>query len=137
MEKSRQCRKIQSPPLMGGFKPFDIRISASEPVVMLYDEYESLRLLDYDGLTQEEAAKKMGVSRPTLTRIYEKARKKIAVAFVEGRQLEINGGNVDFEKRWYKCKKCHKLIMEQQEHTRCKNCRLFGNDELITINKNK
>jgi len=50
-----------------------------------FDEYETIRLLDYEGLMQEEAAERMNVSRPTLTRIYENARKTMAKAFVEGK----------------------------------------------------
>ena len=49
-----------------------------------FDDTEAVRLLDYEGLMQEEAADRMNISRP-LTRIYENARKTIAQAFVEGK----------------------------------------------------
>jgi predicted DNA-binding protein (UPF0251 family) len=75
MSRPKQCRKIVSPPLMSGFKPFGIPRSMIKEVILLYDEYESIRLLDYEGLLQEEAAEKMNISRPTHTRIYENARK--------------------------------------------------------------
>mgnify|MGYP003590755805 FL=1 len=81
---------------MKGFKPFGIPTKSLSSVVLLYDEYESIRLLDYEGLTQEQAAERMGVSRPTLTRIYEKARQTMAQAMVEGKMILIEGGNVSF-----------------------------------------
>lgn len=134
MTRPKQCRKIDSPPLMSGFKPFGLLPSKSEKVTLHYDEYESLRLLDYEGLLQEQAAIKMNVSRPTLTRVYESARKKIAKAFIEGKIIIIEGGNVDFGKEWYRCRKCYKLIDGIENHIPCKNCKQFGSDELSSIN---
>ncbi|HID90871.1 TPA: DUF134 domain-containing protein [Candidatus Bathyarchaeota archaeon] len=60
-----------------------------EPVVLLYDEYEALRLVDLEGLTQEEVGERMGVSRGTVWRTLESARRKVAKALVEGRELII------------------------------------------------
>lgn len=122
---------------MVGFKPFGIPRSIVEEVVLHYDEYEAIRLLDYDGMRQEEAAERMNVSRPTLTRIYENARKTIAKAFVEGKMIVIEGGNVDFGRIWYRCRKCNKLIDGLENHVRCKNCMSYGNDELAPIKGNK
>lgn len=134
MSRPKQCRKIVSPPLMSGFKPFGIRPSMVEEVALQYDEYESIRLLDYEGLLQEEAAEKMNVSRPTLTRIYENARKTIAKAFVEGKIIVIEGGSVDFGRTWYRCRKCNKLIDGIENHIHCKGCKSYGDDELTPIN---
>jgi uncharacterized protein len=61
-----------------------------------------MRLSDYEGLTQEQAAEKMNISRPTFTRIYEKARRTIAQAFVEGKAIFIEGGNYHTDDCWYK-----------------------------------
>ena len=58
------------------------------------DEFETIRLLDHVGLDQEKAAAEMGVSRPTVTRIYASARKKIADAIVLGQAICIEGGPV-------------------------------------------
>ena len=137
MPRPKQCRKIVSPPLMVGFKPFGVPRSNSEEVILQYDEYEAIRLLDYEGLRQEEAAERMNVSRPTLTRIYENARKTTAKAFVEGKTIVIKGGNVDFSKQWYRCRKCYKLINDRENHIKCKNCTRYGNEELIAIEKEK
>ena len=67
-------------------------IGSAEPVVLLYEEYEALRLADYDALKHDEAAVKMKVSRPTFARIYENVRKKIAKAFVESRPIKFDAG---------------------------------------------
>ena len=136
MPRPKQFRKIFSPPLMIGFKPFGIPRSQLEEVVLHYDEYEAVRLLDYEGLMQEQAAERMNVSRPTLTRIYESARKTIAKAFVEGKMIVIEGGNVDFGRQWFRCRKCYKLIDGVENHIPCKNCMSFGNEELTPLTPN-
>ena len=134
MPRPQQNRKICIPPKMQGFKPYGIRSKAVESIPLLFDEYETIRLLDYDGLTQEQAAEKMEVSRPTLTRIYERARQKIARAFVEGKMIVIEGGNVEFDSCWYRCSRCFKLIEGLENHTPCKNCTAYGDNELILLN---
>ncbi len=65
------------------------------PIFMTYEEFEALRLVDHEGLTQEEAGKRMGVSRGTVWRALSSARKKVAQMLVEGRELVIlpQGGN--------------------------------------------
>ena len=88
MSRPKQNRKISNPPLMQGFKPFGIPRKMLKEVTLLYDEYETIRLLDYEGLRQEQAAEQMNVSRPTVTRIYEQARKTIAQALVEGNMTQ-------------------------------------------------
>jgi len=60
-----------------------------EPVFLTYDEYEALRLIDYEGLTQEEAGLRMGVSRGTIWRLIQSARRKVISALVEGREIRI------------------------------------------------
>ncbi|MGQ9622047.1 MAG: DUF134 domain-containing protein [Candidatus Caldatribacteriaceae bacterium] len=65
-----------------------------EEVVLTLDELEALRLVDLEGLHQEEAAQKMGVSRPTLGRILESAHRKVTEALVLGKILRIEGGTV-------------------------------------------
>ncbi len=60
-----------------------------QPIEVLYPEYEAIRLVDYEGLTQEEAAKKMGVSRGTIWRLLESGRKKVLEALITSRPLLI------------------------------------------------
>ena len=63
--------------------------SGKEAIEMMPDEVEALRLVDYEGLIQEEAAEKMGVSRGTMWRCLDSARRKVAAMIVEGRELAI------------------------------------------------
>ncbi len=60
-----------------------------EPIKMFYDEYEVLRLIDYMGLDQEEAGNRMGISRGTVWRLLQSARKKLVSTIVEGRELQL------------------------------------------------
>ncbi|MBV5283057.1 MAG: DUF134 domain-containing protein [Paludibacter sp.] len=135
MARPKQDRKICNPPLMQGFKPFGIPRNLLSSVSLQIDEYEAIRLLDYEGMNQDQAAGQMNVSRPTLTRIYEKGRKTIAQALVEGKMITIEGGNVRFDRQWFRCKRCFKLIDGLENHVRCKDCKNFGNDELSAINE--
>ncbi len=137
MPRPQKNRKICNPPKMQGFKPFGIAFCETEHLIMQYDEFESIKLVNYDNISQDEAALRMEVSRPTLTRIYNSALKKMAQAFVEGKSIIIEGGNFQFDKNWFKCKKCFKLIEGLDNHVKCKECSRFGVDELMSLNHNK
>ena len=115
-------------PPMEGFKPFGIPLRELDCVVMSYEEYEALRLADYEDLNQEEAAMRMNISRPTFTRLYEKARKTIAKAFVEGKAIEIRGGTFVTDNYWYRCNDCHEPIVSATPKESCEKC----NSEDIT-----
>ena len=65
----------------------------STPIVLTVDEYETIRLLDKKGYSQEQCAASMQVARTTVQRIYEIARKKIADALIDGYLLKIEGGD--------------------------------------------
>lgn len=79
-------------PRAAGFCPEGCEASGS--INLTYDEYEVIRLLDYMQMTQEQCAKRMQISRPTVTRIYDEARRKIADMLSNGRMLTIGGGDV-------------------------------------------
>jgi uncharacterized protein len=122
MARPKRERTVVHPPIMEGFKPFGIPITNLEPVILLYEEYEAIRLSDYEGLTQENAALKMNVSRPTFTRIYERARRAIAKAFVEGKAIFIEGGDFHTDDCWYRCDDCQKLTINPSETDTCHYC---------------
>jgi predicted DNA-binding protein (UPF0251 family) len=134
MARPRKSRKIVNPPKMIGFQPFGMPSCEIEPVKLKFEEYESIRLINYELLDQDKAAEQMNVSRPTFTRIYNNALKQIARSFVEGNAIEIEGGSYQFEKDWYRCKKCHKLIQGLENHSRCEGCNVYGKNELIKLN---
>ena len=95
MPRKPRCRRIGGYPDCWVFSPEER--SQSDPVVLTLDEFETVRLLDREGLTQEECAARMDVARTTVTAIYENARRKIAEALVDGRELRIRGGSYALE----------------------------------------
>ncbi len=110
------------PPRMEGYKPFGVPMRELESVGLFFEEYEALRLADYENLTQEEASGRMNISRPTFTRLYDKARKKIAKAFVEGKAIIIHGGNYVAENYWYRCDDCHETMVSDHPVDQCLEC---------------
>ena len=97
MPRPKCCRQICGVPDKNYFKPWGIPISQLEEVVLNLDEYEAIRLADYEQLYQEEAAAKMNISRQTFGRIIEAAHKKIADVLMNGKALKIEGGEVSFD----------------------------------------
>jgi predicted DNA-binding protein (UPF0251 family) len=69
------------------FKPTGIPMSEIEKIPLYRDELEALKLCDLDGLTQDEAGRRMGISRGTVQRILASARKKTAAALSECKAL--------------------------------------------------
>lgn len=74
------------------FKPAGIPLRGMGEVILSVDEFEALRLKDLEGLDQEEAAGKMGISQPTFHRLLQAAHGKVADALVNGKALRIGGG---------------------------------------------
>lgn len=93
MPRPKKARRIcGAVPEYNRFGPKGKRNSKS--ITMTLDEYEAIRLIDYENLMQEEAAKRMNVARTTTQAIYTSARKKISIALVEGIDIIIEGGEV-------------------------------------------
>ena len=80
MPRPRKCCYIAQPPAVAGMRPVGGDSVAPEAVTLRYDEYEAIRLIDHQGLTQAAAAERMGISRPTCTRLYDRARRTLAAA---------------------------------------------------------
>lgn len=107
MARPRHCRRVGSMPESNYFKPRGIPLSALEEVILTVDEFEAIRLADLEGLYQEEAAKKMNVSRQTFGRIIESAHKKVAETLVKGKALKIEGGEFEMAAmRKFNCYDC-------------------------------
>lgn len=124
MSRPKRLRKISHPPKIKGLNPFGFYGNPKKAVQLFHEEYEAIRLLDYEGLNQEDAAGLMEVSRPTLTRIYESARTKMAIALTEARQILIEGGQAYFKDDWYECKTCSSRFnsTEKQKSVTCPVC---------------
>jgi len=93
MPRPRRCRRVGFHPGSTFFKPSGVPRRGLEFVMLTIDEYESIRLKDLLGLSQEDCAKKMDISQPTFHRLVVSARKKIADSIVNGKALRIEGGN--------------------------------------------
>ena len=93
----RPCciRNIDRPPDIVLFKPAGVPSTELVHVVIELDELEALRLSDCLGLYHEEAAARMNISRPTFSRIIERARRKVADALLHGKALRFEGGAVN------------------------------------------
>lgn len=122
MPRPRKCRKVCCLPKTNLFGPLDKSNFENEIIVMTVDEYETIRLMDLEGMTQEECAEKMNVARTTVQRIYNEARIKLAKSLVDGHLLKIEGGDI-------------KLCDEDEprsEFKKCKNkkCCRFNLDDI-------
>lgn len=92
MPRKVKCRKVCHYPQTLEFLPQNNN-AEQEPIVLTVDEYETIRLIDRRGMSQEQCAAFMQIARTTVQRIYETARKKLADFVVEGRPLRIEGGD--------------------------------------------
>lgn len=131
--RPKRRRRLQEPPINSGFIPSNGEYDNREGIVLLYEEYEALRLADYEGLSQEEAALRMNISRPTFTRIYKATRIKIATAFVENKQIYIEGGHVDFRASWYRCHNCGSVFKSEKPEEKDVKCRVCGSKDILPV----
>ena len=107
MPRQVKCRRVC-------FKPqnlyFNCENKSDECVTLTFEEIEAMRLCDFEGLEQDVAASSMNISRGTLQRILYKARHNLTDALVNGKNININGGNYDIKfggcKGKNKCKCC-------------------------------
>lgn len=91
MPRPRKNRRVCHYPVHGSFYPAEG--GEGSPVVMTVDEFETIRLIDHEGLSQEQSCQRMGIARTTVQQIYASARSKLAMVIVEGRPLRIEGGD--------------------------------------------
>lgn len=110
--------------------------NSNEVVNLTIDEFECLRLLDYEQLTQEECAIKMNVARTTITSFYQEARYKIMDALVNGKRIVISGGNYELcsdhqDLKGYKCLTENKIIKERKESVKMRIAVTHANGEIF------
>lgn len=92
MARPTRCRRVCHFPETLEFSPKNE--AKGEPIVLTIDEFETIRLIDKEGLSQKECGEQLEVGRTTAQRIYENARKKLADALVLGRPFLIEGGDI-------------------------------------------
>ncbi len=126
MPRPKNIRKVSNIPEISYFKPRGIPINELEEVTLSFEELESVRLSDLEGMYQEHAAEKMGVSRQTFGRILDSAHKIIADAVINGKAIKIEGGSYVFGKtNKHKCRKCKNnfiLTNRVENKTNCPKC---------------
>ena len=129
MARPKRIRKMTNPPHFKGFRPIGLP-EENNPVVLNYEEYEAIRLSDFELNGHVEAAQLMEVSRPTYTRIYESARRKVAQAFVLGKAIVFEGGKVYFDSEWYSCNSCGCWFNHPEKGKEVSSCTLCGSTDI-------
>ncbi len=136
MSKPKKSRTVKYPPMAVYFKPQGIPLFHLQQVTLSLDEYEAIRLVDYEGHDQEEAAGMMAVSRPTCARIVESAHKKIAEALTLAKAIRIEGGSYNLSANRYYCSECRHTweanlgTALMQNETLCPQC---GSKEFLDL----
>ncbi|MCD8155515.1 MAG: DUF134 domain-containing protein [Clostridiales bacterium] len=92
MARPTKCRMICRFPQTLEFVPAE-EAEGKDPVILTVDEFETIRLIDREGLSQEQCSQRMQVARTTAQKIYDSARRKLADVLVEGLPLRIEGGS--------------------------------------------
>jgi len=123
-----------APPVFRGYKPYGTNTGEKEPVDLLYEEYEAIKLADYDLMNHQEASVLMGISRPTFARIYKSGRKKIALALVQARPIRTVYGNAWFDEKWFECTGCHARFTIPKTLNK-QTCPLCGDHQVEPIKK--
>ncbi len=113
MARPKKEKRVCREPDINIFGPHmdSLDMPLCEIVEMTVEEFETIRLIDYEGFTQVECGEAMGVGRSTVQRLYEIARKKIADSLVNGKMLKIEGGDYklcDQIENISRCGKCYR-----------------------------
>jgi len=132
--RPKLTRKVLDPPGFRGFKPYGCPVVSGGEIKLLLEEYEAIKLADYEKLSQVEAANKMEVSRPTFSRIYESARFKISKAFLEIKPIVVEGGNIEPGEDWLHCNDCQTIFKNKNQQENSKNCPVCKSTNTDKIN---
>ena len=97
--RPKKIRWIKCEPGERCFRPKCKPPNKLEGVYLTLDEFEAIRLADFEGLKQEDAAKRMKISRPTFSRIITSAHKKVGDALANIKAIKIEGGCCKFRKK--------------------------------------
>jgi len=121
-----------APPGFRGYKPYGNRHRQKGHIDLHYEEYEAIRLADYDLMNHLEASRLMGVSRATFARVYESARRKIARALVETREIRSVFGDASLDQSWFICESCNARFNIPDNHKR-RQCPLCKSENIQSI----
>ena len=135
MARPQKDRIVAFNPGVSYFKPRGIPLVELEEVGLTVDEREAIRLADLQSLSHEEAGKLMGVSRATFGRIVQRARNAVADALINGKAINIEGGNyrlADSERR-FTCGECGYKWIEPQGTGRPNGCSECDSDNFFRV----
>jgi predicted DNA-binding protein (UPF0251 family) len=135
MPRPEKMRLISEPPRFFSFKPQGVPSKFLQKECLSIDEYEAIRLSDYEGLDHQAASDRMEISRPTFSRLVMRARAKVAKVLVEGHALEIKGGQYEFIHTLWHCPKCReffRLCDPELKKPACPSCR---SENLVNVNQ--
>ena len=114
------------------FKPRGVPSRQLTSLELTLDGLEALRLADQEGLYQEEAARRMGVSRATFSRIVAEARRTVAEALLQRKALVVKGGVVEREEgKTWPCP-VHGHRHRRGRGCRCRTSKSRGGDHGVT-----
>ncbi|MDA3901500.1 MAG: DUF134 domain-containing protein [Spirochaetes bacterium] len=136
MPRKKICRTVEGPPPCKCFKPQGVPGRFLKSVTISVDEYECLRLADYEDLEHKDAAERLGVSRSIFTRLLAGARHKLSKAIIEGCELIIEGGEYKFTRTRMRCLDCYLLfetVPDQGTPEKCPEC---SSTQMHTLNHN-
>ena len=124
MARPIKCRKVEFLPDVTCFIPLGKDEQEIEKVIIKVEELEAMRLKDIEGLTQQECADEMEISRQTFQNIIDSGRKKVSLALIKGKAINIKGGNYAFSFCELKCKACNKTfnIKYVKDKNVCPSC---------------
>ena len=124
MPRPVKWRRVEYLPGNNYFIPLGKPKCEIEETILKVEELEAMRLKDIEGLTQEECAEKMQVSRQTFQNIIDEARRKVVNALIEGKAININGGNYTRNICQFKCLSCGYVyeIKYEEDRNNCPKC---------------
>jgi predicted DNA-binding protein (UPF0251 family) len=137
MVRPQKHRRVAFNPEVSYFKPRGIPMFDLEEVRLTVDQREAIRLSDLLGMSHEEAGRHMGVSRATFGRIVQQAHKAVADALINGKAINVEGGNYKIisTTRIFYCSNCRHEWQEPIGTGRPACCPACGEDDFHRIGK--
>ena len=129
-----KIKKISSFPPYSQYKPPRIPLNELQKVIITLEEFEAIKLVDYENQSQRKAAESMEVSQATLNRVLKSGRNKIANGLVNGYAIILEGGKNVLPCRIVKCESCsHQWSPKEQGFP--KNCPICKSEDIIRIHE--
>ena len=136
MHRPCMMRTVQCNPQAMSFVPCGTHGNDLNTVSLTLDELEAIRLADYDGLYQEQAAAKMNISRQTFGNIIASAHRKVADFTINSQRLTVGGGAVEIARCTFVCNSCSHKWYIARGSVRPDKCPQCSGNDINCIKKN-